>query len=229
MAESNGNKPVSEHLFHTTLTVVNYHNETYGDTQDVYVLGTHTSLQAAKAFARSALASLGYNPEDFEVYTVRQETPDEEWPHGENIVAFAKTPQGQDFLVGIDKKPNTEALPARPDDTVELPEGQDHLHYVLHSKTDYDQAKGGSFQTTDIKGCYAQREKAIKAAKSVLRKGCAEYAQYDERRDTESESDWPFGEDVVARAVAQTGENLSVAVRSVPGAYKKHRKSVDSH
>ncbi|KAL1838376.1 hypothetical protein VTJ49DRAFT_2717 [Mycothermus thermophilus] len=225
MAEKNGNQSVPEQLFHTTLTVVNYHDETYGFTQDVYVLGTHTSLPAAKAFALTALESLGYTQDDFETYTARKDTPGEEWPHGENVVAYAKTPRGQDFLVGIDSKPNTQALRARPDDTVELPEGHAHLHYVLHNKTDYDQAKGGEYQTTDIRGCYAHRSNAVKAAKSALRKDRAEYAQYDERGDTESESEWPFGEDVVARAVAQTGENLTVAVRSVPGAYKKHRKS----
>ncbi|KAL2270640.1 hypothetical protein VTJ83DRAFT_11 [Remersonia thermophila] len=225
MAEDGDNKPVPEQLFHTTLTVVDYHDETHGFTQDVYVLGTHTSHPAAKAFAMSALESLGYTPDDFEIYTVRKDIPGEEWPHGENVVAYAETPRGQHFLVGIDAKPNTLALRARPGDTVELPEDHTHLHYVLHNKTDYDQAKGGQYQTSDIQGCYAHRACAVEAAKSMLRKNRAQYAQYDERGDTESESEWPFGEDVVARAVAQTGENLSVAVRSVPGAYKKHRKS----
>jgi hypothetical protein len=36
--------------------------------------------------------------------------------------------------------------------------------------------------------------------------------------------EWPFGEDVVVHAVTQTGENFVVAVRTVPGAHKKHAK-----
>ena len=35
---------------------------------------------------------------------------------------------------------------------------------------------------------------------------------------------WPFGEDVLVHAVAQTGENYTVAVRTPPEAHKAHAK-----
>jgi hypothetical protein len=225
MAETNGNPSVPEQLFHTTLTVVDYHHDTSGSTRDVYVLGTHTTLPAAKAFALMALELLGYEPDDFEEYATRVDTAPEEWKHGDGVMVYAKAPRGHEFLVGLDTKPNTESLPAGPQDTLQLPAGHDHLHYVLQNRTDYNQDKSGAFQTTEIQGCYVSRDKALAAAKAALQEGRDEYAQYDDRDDAESESEWPFGEDVVVHAVAQTGENYTVAIKTAPGAHKKHGKA----
>jgi hypothetical protein len=224
MAESNGNPTVPEQLFHTILTVVDFHADTAGSTREVHVLGTHTSLSAAKAFALASLLHLGYQPDDFTEYATRVETPSESWKHGDGVMVYAKTPRRHEFLVGIDTKPNTESLPAGPNDTLAMPEGHDHLHYVLHNRTDYKQDKSGAGQTTEIQGCYVRREDAVAAAKAALEKGREEYAQYDEREDGDVEGKWPFGDEIVVRAVAQTGENYTVAVKTVPGAHKKHGK-----
>ncbi|KAL2133748.1 hypothetical protein VTI74DRAFT_1730 [Chaetomium olivicolor] len=224
MADTDDNPSVPEELFHTTLTVVDYHQDTSGSIRDVHVLGTHTNLAAAKAFALMALVQLGYQPEDFAIYATKVDTPPEEWKHGDGVMVYAKAPRGQEFFVGLDTKPNTESLPAGPNDTLQLPQGHDHLHYVLQNRTDYNQDKSGAFQTTEILGCYARRGDALAAAKSTLLGDREEYAQYDERGDEESEEEWPFGDDVVVHAVAQTGENYTVAVKTVPGAHRKHGK-----
>lgn len=227
MADTNGMNPtVPEDLFHTTLTVVDYHTDTSGSTRDVHVLGTHTNLAAAKAFALMALKLLGYDAEDFAEYTTRVETAPEEWTHGDGVMVYAKAPKGQEFLIGLDTKPNTESLPAVPlGDTLLLPAGHDHLHYVLHNRTDYNQDKSGAYQTTEIQGCYVRRDQALAAAKEVLREARQEFAQYDEREEEEPEAEWPFGEDVIVHAVAQTGENYTVAVKTVPGAHELHGKA----
>ncbi|EXL66822.1 hypothetical protein FOPG_17034, partial [Fusarium oxysporum f. sp. conglutinans race 2 54008] len=60
---------VPELLYHTVLTVIDYHKEPSGATCSVYVLGTHSALGAAKAFATSALQGLNYQPEDFTEFT----------------------------------------------------------------------------------------------------------------------------------------------------------------
>jgi hypothetical protein len=138
---------------------------------------------------------------------------------------YAKAPKGQEFYVSLDTKPNTESLPAGPKGTLQLPEGHDHLHYVLQNRTDYNQDKSGAFQNTEIQGCYVHREHALAAAKTTLQEDREEYAQYDERDDEDSEGGWPFGDEVVVHAVAQTGENYTVAVKTVPGAHQKHGKS----
>lgn len=224
MTGTNGNKNVPELLHHTTLTVIDYHQDTSGSTRDVFVLGTHTTLAAAKAFAHAALGLLGYQPDDFTEYATRADTPPEEWPHGEGVLVYAKSPRRHEFLVGLDTKPNTESLPAGPGDTPDMPDGRKGLHYVLQNSTDYNQDKSGAYQTSEIRGCYVRRDDALAAAKAALRADRDEYAQYDERNSDESESEWPFGEDVVVHAVAQTGENYTVAVKTVPGAHKKHHK-----
>jgi hypothetical protein len=225
MSDASGNPSVPEVLFHTTLTVVDYHSDTSGSTRDVHVLGTHTTLPAAKAFALMALQLLGYDAGDFAEYTTRVDTPAEEWTHGDGVMVYAKAPKGQEFLVGLDTKPNTESLPAGPSgDTLLLPSPHDHLHYVLQNRTDFNQDRSGAYQTTEIQGCYVRKADAVAAAKATLEELREEFAQYDERGIDGSEAEWPFGEDVVIHAVAQTGENYTVAVKTVPGAHQRHGK-----
>lgn len=244
MASIKPTPSIASQLFHTVLTIVDYHLDTSGFTRNVYVLGTHTTLPAAKALALSALEQLGYQPSDFTTYTTRTDLPpdsNEEWPHGSDVMVYAKTPRDQEFLVSLDTKPNTDSLPASSsgDDTVLLPEGSTsngHLHYVLLNRTDYsqdqgrDKTKSGAFQETEIQGCYVNREAALAAAKKVLVEDIGisrdEYAQYDERDDDDArlEGGWPFGEDVYVHAVAQTGENYTVAVNTSVGASRKAGK-----
>lgn len=186
---------VPEQLFHTTLTVVDYHVDTSGSTRTVYVLGTHTTLEASKAFATRALRELGYAPSDFKMYAVRSSVPadladPDAWEHGDGIVVFAKAFAGQEFLVGIDTTPNDQELAAGPDGTVRLsayPEDDvgvhpdHHLHYVLQTKVDYDQDRSGAYQSTNIEGCFERRADALDAARASLRNTGYDFAQYDER------------------------------------------------
>src|SRR5947209_7579362 len=120
MSQSHRNQTpaIPEQLFHTVLTVVDYHHDTSGSTRHVHVLGTHTSLQAAKSFALEALELLGYEPSDFAQYASRRDTPPGEWKYGDGVMVFAKAPRGQEFLIGLDTTSNTESLPAGPNDTL---------------------------------------------------------------------------------------------------------------
>lgn len=64
---------IPENLYHTTLTVIDYHPPTGGAINCLHVLGTHTTLHAAKAFAyHDALRSLNYQPSDFSIYATRE-------------------------------------------------------------------------------------------------------------------------------------------------------------
>ena len=237
MEDTNGTPSIPEQVYHTTLTVVDFHKDTSGSTRDTHVLGTHTSLPAAKAFALSALETLGYKPADFDEYTTRANyTGDaaESWPHHDHVIVYARGPAaGHELLVGLDTKPNTESLPTVRDEhedpskkhTLRLPEGHDRLHYVLQSRTDYTQDKRGAYQTAEIQGCYARREDALAAARQALQEDRDEYAQYDERGEDQEEG-WPFGEEVIVHAVAQTGENYTVAVKTTMQAHEKHGKVI---
>lgn len=220
---------VPDQLYHTLLAVTDFYEDTSGYTQSTYPLATHTSLPAAKAFAAHALERLNYVPDDFAEYAVldrANHTPDH-WPYGDGVVVYAKEPaQGREFLVRIDTTPNTEKLPAGgPGETLMLPEApEDQLHYVIQTRVDYEQDRSADMQTTEIEGVYVNRGDALRAAKGVLGEK-AEFAQYDEQGGGEK-GQWPFGDDVVVHAVAQTGQNYTVAVRTVPGTHGKHAKKV---
>ncbi|OAA65698.1 hypothetical protein SPI_02485 [Niveomyces insectorum RCEF 264] len=228
---------IPELLYHTVLTVFDDHPARIGfRRRSVFVLNTHATLPAAKAFAAKGLETLGYEPSDFVTYAVHDGTS--EWSYGDGNIVFAKAPAGQEFVVSIDTTPNPEELSAGPDGTVQLaaPQSKHHhqgaadtsagpqLHYVLQTKVDYDQDRGGVYKATEIEGCYLHRKDAIAAAKNCLKDIGDEFAQYDEREDLGKADDWPFGEDVLVHAVSQSGENYSVAVRTILGAHEKHAK-----
>ena len=90
---------VPELLFHTVLTVIDYHADTSGSTQTVYVLGTHTTLEAAKAFSYTALEGLGYQPDDFAEFETRAtKGPETNWTHGDGVMVYTKAPAGRKYF-----------------------------------------------------------------------------------------------------------------------------------
>ncbi|TWU77961.1 hypothetical protein ED733_005731 [Metarhizium rileyi] len=99
------NKPasheVSELLFHAILTVIDYSHDASGASRTTFVLGTHGTLEAAKAYAVRALEQLNFNPDDdFQKYNVRHlngDTPGKTWIHGDGVLAFARSLDGQEF------------------------------------------------------------------------------------------------------------------------------------
>ncbi|CCC09562.1 hypothetical protein SMACR_03593 [Sordaria macrospora] len=366
---------VPENLYHTTLTVIDYHAMTCGAINCLHVLATHTTSHAAKAFAyHDALRSLNYQPSDFEIYATRESIDMPQaatasssstttttttttaapkpttaagrakvaessgayesgyttdtcasdtdtgggggppiWPYGDEVLAYAKAPAGQEFLIGVVETPNTEHLasggpvygntpllphhhhkskskshiksassspmsPMSPKSesvplgyarSIEKDEDQEEsnsedeeeeeLSYVIQTKTDYNQALGGGgqpqpttarprrrssitrlFQVCEIEGCFPHKSEAIDFARHWLssKKNSGMFVQYDERdmtprsvaaqkEEEEDENDghqWPFGEDVLVHAVAATGENYCVAVRTAEGARERFGK-----
>lgn len=113
-----------EYLFHVKRTITNYADDKSGATRIIDILGTFTSLAAAKNAARGALASEGYIKDDFEILELKDETPEAEWKHGDGCLVFAKTPRGQEFDVRIDTKPNVLKLEGN-----ESGEVEGHLYY----------------------------------------------------------------------------------------------------
>ncbi|KAK0705765.1 hypothetical protein B0T21DRAFT_298936 [Apiosordaria backusii] len=244
---------VPENLYHTTLTIIDHHASTSGASRTPYILGTHTDLESAKAWAQVALQeSLKYSPSDFTKFVTQSSL--REWPYGEKIQAYGLSPSGQEFLVGIVTKPNEDKLPhhshTEDDNSVKHETatccGRDDLHYVLQTKWDFKQARGdknsNAFQRTEVAGCCIPRKEAFQKAKNLLHRDRDRgmFAQYDEREtgDEESEIDerrwgrgsgWPFGEEVVVHAVGHEGEYYEVAVKSVSGARRRRSKTEIEH
>ncbi len=168
-------------LYHTTLTVIDYHENTGGSTESFYILGTYSKLAAANAFAKTALQSQGFPANDFAVYQERQ--PGQTWPHGDDCTVYAEAPAGQMFLVSIVTKTNDEELHEGPEGSVVIPEGENNLHYVVQTEINYSQPHDSRYYTHDIKGCYARRAKAFDAAIDCLRGKKNEFGQYYERKN----------------------------------------------
>ncbi|KAM6513774.1 hypothetical protein FALCPG4_014989 [Fusarium falciforme] len=160
---------VPELLYHTVLTLIDYHEDPSGAARSVYVLGTHSALKAAKAFAISALQGLHYEPDDFTEYAVRSSEP---WEYGDGVFVFARAPAGQVFLIEIDTTLNNESLLASPDGTVVIPQGSDRLHYVLQTTVDYNLDRTCSVPSTKIQGTYVHRAHAWAARSSSLSATC---------------------------------------------------------
>lgn len=209
---------VPEFLYHVKRTITDFAEDKSGATRTTDVLGTFTSLPAAKVAANGALASEGYIKDDFELLEVKAEV-DEAWKHGDGVLVFAKAPRGQEFEVRLDTKPNEAGLKGNADGEVE-----GVLHYVLQTTINYNNDRIGGIQTTEVEGTYTTRKAAFEAAKIALLEGDevtkASFAEYDEKEDFKGE--WPYGDECFVHAVGQTGENFTVSVKAQPHSHGNH-------
>lgn len=96
---------------------------------------------------------------------------------------------------------------------------------VLQQTINYNKDPTGASQTTEVEGTYPTREAAREAARTILldsdvtKETFAEYDEFDDARDV---SEWPYGEDVLVHAVAETGENFNIAVKAQPHSHQHH-------
>ncbi|KAH7169835.1 uncharacterized protein B0J16DRAFT_351638 [Fusarium flagelliforme] len=210
-----------ELLYHIILTVIDYHVDPSGAKRSTYVLGTHATLEAAKNSTFRVLDTMRYEPEDFVEYAVHSSSTGE-WGHGDGVLVYAKAPAGQVFLVSIQATPNDEKLPMDLNGGIFMPKGISSLHYVMQTTIDYNKDRTGCVQETQIEGTFIHRADAYAAARKLL--DPLDYADYDTPEKMAGE--WPFGEEVVAHAIAETGQNTIVEVKTVTGAHHKHGKGM---
>lgn len=88
----------------------------------------------------------------------------------------------------------------------------------------YDSDSTGRIQTTEVEGTYPTRKSAFEAAKNVLLDEDItkeSFAEYDEQ-DLEK-GEWPYGDEVLVHAVAETGENVEVLVKAQPHGKQLHK------
>lgn len=212
-----GAQTVPELLFHSVLTVIDFHTDSSGGTRQVFILGTHGTLEAAKAYTVTALHKLNFACDEFDEYNVRDMSTSGNWTHGDGVLVFARAPAGQQFLLSIDTTPNDESLAVSPSNgEVVLPQGVKFLHYVVQTTIDYNVDRTGAVQASQIEGVYAHRADAYTAAHKCL--DTTRFAEYDSRGDPDFVGQWPFDEDIVVHSVAETGQNYFVAVKTPPTA-----------
>lgn len=197
--------PVSEHLYHVFRTMIDYHHDPSGATQDTTVYATYTDLTAAKEAAKVALFSEGYEQEWFTTFDVLDKP--EEWTHGDGNVVYAQAPEGEVFIVGIKTALNTQQLEGSASHEVE-----GELDHVVQTIIHYSKDRCGADRETEIPGTFRTYDEAKNFAatclldEEVTKDDFEEYDEYDEQ------DDWPFGPDVVVHAVGKNGDNSVVSV-----------------
>jgi hypothetical protein len=96
---------------------------------------------------------------------------------------------------------------------------------VLQTTIYYNNDSIGGIQTTEVAGTYPTRKAARAAAKNTLlneevtKEWFAEYDEKDSERD-----EWPYGDDVLIHAVAETGENFKISVKAQPHSHQHHER-----
>jgi len=205
-----------ELLYHVKRTIIDYALDESGASQTTDILNTFTDLVAAKSASYSALFSEGYIKDDFVIYEENDGV--KAWSHGEGVIVFAKAPSGHEFQVRLDTTPNNLKFKGNGSGEVE-----GHLYYVLQTTIDYNTDHLGGTQITEVQGTYPTRKSAYEAADTTIvgeefKKET--YAEYDEKREEKDE--WPYGDDVLVHAVAETGENFNISVKTQPHKHRGH-------
>jgi hypothetical protein len=216
MTSGNTGTSLEDLLYHVLCEVIDYHEDKSGATRTTNIVGTYTSLPAAKAAALSCLKTLGYNPSEFSDY--EENTDVKTWKHGDGVIVYAKAPAGQEFKVRLDTTPNGHGFKVNKEGMV-----TDRLNYVIQTRIDYNDDRIGGIQTTEIEGVYHVRKEAYEAAYKALlddAEGITKesFARYDER-DLQMD-DWPYEEEVLVHAVSTSGENFLVAVKEQLNSFK---------
>jgi len=55
------------------------------------------------------------------------------------------------------------------------------------------------------------------------------FAEYEERTDPAEKGEWPYGDDVWVHALAETGENFDIAVKTQPPSHSMHTNESSVH
>jgi hypothetical protein len=143
--------------------IIDYYKDESGATRINDVLGTYTSLPAAKAAALTAIKDSGYERDDFEVYEEKSRIV-ENWTHGNGVLVYAKAPSGTEFYVRID----TNRTPANLKETPKVVSTPSCIHYVLQIKIDYNNDRIGGIQTTEVESTYLHQQEARDTALKAL-------------------------------------------------------------
>ncbi|KAJ6436534.1 endonuclease/reverse transcriptase [Purpureocillium lavendulum] len=225
--------------------------------------GTFCAAQAYSAVSLRRIGFRDEDFAQLDVRPAAAEAGSEEaaqWPHGEGVLVYARAVSGEEFLLSINTTPNNDALrlnshhhggtstgtgtsgaeQGEDEGTLRLPDGAQFLHYVLQTTIDYNADRSGSAQAADIEGAYVHRADAWTAAHRCLLAGDEDedsarsrFAEYDSRGDAGFIGEWPFDEDTAVHAVAETGQNFTVAVKTPPHIEAKRkaelRRVVERH
>jgi hypothetical protein len=194
-----------ENLYHLKRTMIDYHKDPSGATQDVRICRTYTDLHAAKAAARYALFNEGYEMDWFPTFEYHSE--ESSWKHGDGIMVFAVAPDGEQYTVGIETAPNALNLKGNNQGQVEK-----ELFHVLQTTIFTDKNPSGASRETNIEGTWESYEAAKLAADKVLLDADVSKDSFVKYDENVGKCDWKYGDDVVVHAVGVNGDNILVSI-----------------
>ncbi|KAJ9635078.1 hypothetical protein H2201_007678 [Coniosporium apollinis] len=197
--------PVSEYLYHVVRTMIDYHHDPSGASQEITVNGTYTDLSAAKTAAKTALFDDGYEEEWFTTFDIKGDP--EEWTHGDGNIVYARAPEGEVFIVGIKTAPNMLEVEDSANHKIES-----ELYHVLQTTIHYSKDRSGGDRETEIPGTFTTYDAAKDFAATCLLDEEVTKDDFEEFDEFEGQDDWPYGSDVVVHAVGVNGDNSIVSV-----------------
>ena len=203
----------SDHLYHIILTTSHLSKDPNSQIEKLRVVGTFTSLSAAKAAAHRALFEAGYDSEMFKVYDTKQSPSGNGHHHRPvpGIMVHAEAEDGTTFEIRILTTPNTFKTLTTSDDRRVL----DDLYHVVQTNVPYEDDECGSEREHNIEGSFLNYEDASQLAREVLLDASdgvskESYAEYDEA--VPGEKDCGYGENVLVHAVGTNGSNILISV-----------------
>ncbi|QKX63328.1 uncharacterized protein TRUGW13939_10498 [Talaromyces rugulosus] len=207
------NAHIPEDLYHILLTTSHISKNPNNVVEKVRVLGSYTSLIAAKAAAHSCLYDAGYEEEFFKTYEINPGRAEKEQNERDSgVIIHASAADGTIFRVRIKNSPN-EALAL----TSDLPDGRVSvpLYYVIQASVEYGGDDGSLVRDIDVEGAFASYAEARKFASTVLlspEDGITKdsFAEYSEAGP--DETDCGYGENVIVHAASEYGTNYLVNV-----------------
>jgi hypothetical protein len=198
-------RKASEELYHVKQTMIDYHHDPSGASQNTTIYGTFTDLSSAKDAARNALFSKGYKEEWFATMTVNN--GQEDWPHPGGVMVQATASDGQVFIIAIETTANGMRLQGD-----HLGKVNQDLYYVLQTTIYYEKDRSGGIRETELQGVFVSYQDAKNAAliclldEDITKESFVQYDEFD------GQTDWTYGEDVLVHAVAEGGENFLVEI-----------------
>ncbi|KAH2451230.1 hypothetical protein KXW63_006215 [Aspergillus fumigatus] len=204
---------ISEYLYHIVLTISHLTKNPNNLVEKVRVLGSYTTLPAAKVAAHSCLFDAGYEREFFTKYEVDStDFEKQDLVQRPGLAVLAVAADGTTFRVRIDTTPNNMRL------TTELEDGRISipLYYVIQTTVVYNgQKEATNVRDLNIEGTFKAYDEARAFAKQVLLSTednvtKDSFAEYDEAAP--DEKDCGYGENVIVHAASNYGENFLISV-----------------
>ncbi|KAL2821159.1 hypothetical protein BJX63DRAFT_379519 [Aspergillus granulosus] len=211
----------TDNLYHLLLSVSALGNNQISE--KISIIGTYTSLAAAKVAAHNGLHEAGYERSLFIEYETDVEFFEaENIPERSGLVVFARSPDGTTFRVRIKATPNIPQVTTLGDDE-KIPVS---LFYVIETVIQLDKANRRiSLKDSDVQGVFTTYQDARAHAEKALideDDGVTEESFLEYVVAPPGEMDCGCGENVIVHAIGDYGENYYI---SIIQALEKNKKA----